>query len=47
MWPEPCDTTEPDTIPVLAGGWLDLIHQQIADSDLARIETVDLVGEWL
>ena len=46
MLPEPCDTAEPDTMPVPPGGWLDLLHQ-IPDSDLQRIETVHLAGDWL
>ncbi|WP_159006891.1 hypothetical protein [Streptomyces sp. NRRL S-813] len=42
--PEPCDTAEPDTIPVLPGGYLDLIRQ-IPDSELQRIEDVDVALE--
>ncbi|MFL4947529.1 hypothetical protein ACJ6WE_09165 [Streptomyces sp. MMS24-I31] len=38
--PEPCDTAEPETVPVRPGGWLDLLRQGMPDSDLTRIETV-------
>jgi len=37
--PEPCDTAEPELLPVPACGWLDLVHQ-IPDTDLMRIEDV-------
>ncbi|MFE4420391.1 hypothetical protein [Streptomyces sp. NPDC056817] len=45
--PEPCDTGVPETVPVRPGGWLDLRRQRIPDSELGRIETVDVEGEWL
>ncbi len=43
---EPCLDTESDAPVVPPGGWWDL-RWQIPDSDLVRIEVVQLVGDWL
>ncbi|MFI9598886.1 hypothetical protein ACIHCX_03225 [Streptomyces sp. NPDC052043] len=40
--PEPCDTGEPVTVPVRPGGVLDLLRQGASDSDLKRVETINI-----